>query len=145
VSGILAPHHLAPPRKHGKNGPRASLPQGRTLGWTPLHYATRYGHLEVAQLLIDNGADVNATKHDHWTPIHLSATNGHLGTVKLLLERGADAHAMNDQGETPCQISHQRACAQITDLLRKHSARGARFHEIFFGNVISDGLFDFSP
>ena len=72
------------------------------------------------RLLIDNGANVNATKHDYWTPIHLSANNGHLGIVKLLLEHGADVHAINEQGETPCQASLQRGYTQIADLLREH-------------------------
>jgi len=30
-------------------------------GWTPLHEASRGGHIEIIKLLVDNGADVNAT------------------------------------------------------------------------------------
>ena len=28
--------------------------------WTPLHYTAREGHKEIAELLVENGADVNA-------------------------------------------------------------------------------------
>ena len=28
-------------------------------GWTPLYYASRYGHVSVAEMLLKNGADVN--------------------------------------------------------------------------------------
>jgi len=40
-------------------------------GITPLHYAVRYGHTNVAEFLISKGADVNANKNT-WkvTPLH---------------------------------------------------------------------------
>ena len=33
-------------------------------GWTPLHEATSNGHLEVAELLLQHGADSNASARD---------------------------------------------------------------------------------
>ena len=33
-------------------------------GWTPLHEAVREGHINVAEVLIRNGADVNAGSSD---------------------------------------------------------------------------------
>ena len=38
-------------------------------GWTALHYAARGGHIEVARLLLDRGADVNSKNE-------VSATRG---------------------------------------------------------------------
>ena len=47
-------------------------------GRTPLHYAVYKGHKEIVELLIANGADVNAKSEDGYTPldvaIHLNGT-----------------------------------------------------------------------
>ena len=32
-------------------------------GWSALHYACRYGHTEVVKHLINNNADISATKN----------------------------------------------------------------------------------
>jgi ankyrin repeat protein len=34
-------------------------------GWTLLHRASRFGHRDVARLLLDPGAGVNAKKQDY--------------------------------------------------------------------------------
>ncbi|MEE2943426.1 MAG: ankyrin repeat domain-containing protein, partial [Verrucomicrobiota bacterium] len=39
-------------------------------GATPLHYATRWGRKEIAELLIAKGADVNAKAKYGDTPLH---------------------------------------------------------------------------
>jgi ankyrin repeat protein len=38
-------------------------------GYTPLHNAARYGHKEVAELLLGRGADVKATTRVRPTPL----------------------------------------------------------------------------
>ena len=40
--------------------------------YTPLHWATREGHKEIAELLIANGAGVNATDRGGDTPLDLA-------------------------------------------------------------------------
>ncbi len=42
-------------------------------GWAPLHAAVDEGHKEVAELLIANGANVNAKGRDGRTPLHDAA------------------------------------------------------------------------
>lgn len=59
-------------------------------GLTPLHYASRRGHLGVVGRLIEAGASVNVQEAYGFTPLHEAAENGHLEVVKVLVERGAD-------------------------------------------------------
>jgi len=59
-------------------------------GCTPLHCAARYGHKEVAELLIAKGADVNAKDTRGRTPIDLAINQGRKEIAKLLVSRGAD-------------------------------------------------------
>jgi Ankyrin repeats (many copies) len=47
-----------------------------TQSWT-LHHASRYGYLNLAQLLIDRSADVNAQLGDCWTALKLAFYDGH--------------------------------------------------------------------
>ncbi|KAF5137373.1 Ankyrin repeat and KH domain-containing protein 1 [Metarhizium anisopliae] len=62
---------------------------------TPLHLAAENGHDDMATLLLDNGAQVNAASARGYTPLMLAAHNGHADTVSILIGRGADisAHA----------------------------------------------------
>ncbi|HUU19757.1 MAG TPA: ankyrin repeat domain-containing protein [Sedimentisphaerales bacterium] len=59
-------------------------------GCTPLHCAVRYGHKEVAQLLIAKGADVNAKDTRGRTPIDLAINQGRKVMAKLLASKSGD-------------------------------------------------------
>ena len=58
-------------------------------GLTPLMQAAYEGHLGVAELLVDKGADVNAKDKVGWTALTCAACEGHLEVVKLLKDRVA--------------------------------------------------------
>lgn len=62
-------------------------------GWTPLHFASVRGHGNVAQLLINKGADVNVeTFGSRWTPLWLAINNNRLEVIRLLIKCGGKAH-----------------------------------------------------
>jgi hypothetical protein len=52
--------------------------------------ASYYGHTEIVQLLLENGAEVNATGGKYRSPLQASTTQGHTVTVRILLEKGAE-------------------------------------------------------
>ena len=54
-----------------------------------LSWAAKNGHWQIVQLLLEAGADKDATASDGKTPLHIAATGGHSEVVKLLLEAGA--------------------------------------------------------
>ena len=58
---------------------------------TPLHYASRYGHLETVKYLLEE-CKVNTDVGDiHGeTPLHCDSSKGHIETVKYFVEYGAD-------------------------------------------------------
>ena len=62
-------------------------------GAMPLHLAAFFNGPEVAKLLIDNGAEVNAKDEDGATPLHLAAQKNTAAVVKLLIDNGAAVNA----------------------------------------------------
>jgi cytohesin len=58
-----------------------------------LHWAAYEGHKEIAELLISEGADVNAKADGGGTPLHQAAYEGHKEVAELLIAKGADANA----------------------------------------------------
>jgi hypothetical protein len=70
-------------------------------GSTPLLVASAFGRTEVARLLVEKGANVNARSNDGATALHGAAFFCHMDIVDLLLDRGAAANARNMRGETP--------------------------------------------
>jgi ankyrin repeat protein len=56
------------------------------------------GHVEIARLLLQNGADVNARNNYGSTLLHYAVSYGHVDTLHLLVENGADLEALNNRG-----------------------------------------------
>lgn len=52
-----------------------------------MHLAAENGHEEVADLLLEYKAFVNAKSKIGVTPLHLAAQNGYCNLVKLLIEK----------------------------------------------------------
>ncbi|MFH0902011.1 MAG: ankyrin repeat domain-containing protein [Pseudomonadota bacterium] len=69
--------------------------------WTPLHRAAMAGHLAVAALLLERGADPNARASYDMTPLHWASIRGHAEAASVLIQRGARVDAANVYGMTP--------------------------------------------
>jgi ankyrin len=68
---------------------------------TPLLYATREGHADVARLLLDSGASLEKADADGVTPLLMSVLNGHIALAQDLIARGANVKVSDWYGETP--------------------------------------------
>ena len=71
------------------------------MAWTPLYIAAMNGHLEVAKLLVERGADTNVPDSERLAPLHLAAFRGNKELVKLLVDSGAGVNLADKGGETP--------------------------------------------
>ncbi len=93
-------------------------------GNTPLLVACQFGNVAVIQLLIDNNADVNASRTGAGhTPLAMCVSN--MQIVKVLLANGARINAQDKQGQTALMFASRDVFEQIIpviELLLKHGA-----------------------
>ena len=65
---------------------------------TPLQLAARGGCLEVVEMLLKAGADVNTTDEKFQTPLQMASYYGFKDVVMLLLTKGAQVNASGAMG-----------------------------------------------
>ena len=96
------------------------------IGDTALHWPAHNGHVEIVDLLLDAGADIEADEIN-WAggkPLHW-ASEHEPGTVEVLLKRGADVNSRNVKtdsefhGVTPLimNATQKNDCDEVTGLL----------------------------
>jgi len=99
-----------------------SMAPSEIQGSTPLHLAAGSGKVEVVEVLIRNGVEVNVkASYYHYTPLHLAALNGHKAAAELLIDKGADVN-VKSTGVTPLDLAIDKGNKELVDLLRKHGS-----------------------
>jgi len=95
---------------------------------SPIHDAALTGDVELMEMLIANGADVDERDVHGYTPLLLAIQEGHTDIAKVLITNGADVNtrAASDGGEdvTPLYLSIILGHGGIEDLLLGHGATG---------------------
>jgi ankyrin repeat protein len=89
-------------------------------GFTPLIFLARGDkgeRLDLMQLLLDNGAEVNARGAHSKTALHYAAAAGSAGKIDLLLKHGANPSLKDDQDETALMLARASGKAAAIALL----------------------------
>jgi ankyrin repeat protein len=63
--------------------------------------ASQQGHVNVARLLIEAGADIDMAEDNGVTPLCIASHRGRVEIVRVLLDGGADAILATNKGITP--------------------------------------------
>lgn len=95
-------------------------------GWTPLHYAAAGGHVDIAALLLEREANIDAQAPNGTTPMMMAAQEGQQDVVRLLLARGANAYLLDTNKRTALRVAEladKRAIAK--DIATHMAARPA--------------------
>ena len=109
---LLLSYHADPNAKREPDGGES----------TPLQCAARTGNLEVAQLLINAGADVNAKGKSGRTPLTFAVLSGYLDMTRLLIEKGADVNTQDAEGVSPLDYAAWQGSLDMVAMLHAHGA-----------------------
>jgi len=92
----------------------------------PLHIAAQLNQVDIGELLIDLGADINAKGRHNWTPLHIAAYEGSVDIAHILIRKGADINAGDENNCTPLFFAvrgRDPECDEIAELLLANGAK----------------------
>ena len=87
-------------------------------GMSTLMYAAAAGDIEMARLMLENGAPVNDQTDVGTTALMFAAAEGHVEMVRFLVENGADIHIQNGHNYTALSLAEERGHQEVVDFLR---------------------------
>ena len=96
-------------------------------GWRPLGAAIEElefgGTVDVVQLLIAYGADVNAPYVDSkLTPLHAAMFTENMEVIQLLLDAGANPNLLSDEDRSPLRFAVEREALDMAACFLRHGA-----------------------
>ncbi|KAJ7028115.1 ankyrin repeat domain-containing protein [Mycena alexandri] len=93
--------------------------------------ASNYGHLQMTQLLVEHGANVNVQGRYFGSALQAASYNGHENIVQLLIEHGANVNAQGGYYGSTLQTASLKGHGNIVQLLIEHgvnvNAQGGHF------------------
>jgi ankyrin repeat protein len=110
------------------------------LGRPPLFWACHNGNLELVQLLLDNGAEVNVSapyfseainvvegpqvtdRKSGETPLQVAAAAGHLNVVRRLIDAGARVDGLGRGRRTPLHVASEHHHSAVAKFLLERGA-----------------------
>ncbi|KAI1667999.1 Ankyrin repeat domain protein [Pyrenophora tritici-repentis] len=110
-------------------------------GHAPLPFAAENGQLQMVQLLLDAGAEVNAQGGHYGNALYAASFGGHEQIVKTLLDAGADVNTQGGHYGNALQAASVRGHEQVVKMLldtgAEVNAQGGHYGNALYG--ASDG------
>ena len=93
-------------------------------GTTPLHMVLSSSppNKQIAKLLIERGAKLNAKAPFGMTPLHFAIREDEQEIVRLLIDKNADLNAKNNNGNDPLHFAVKEAKPEIVKILIEANA-----------------------
>ena len=88
----------------------------------PVVAAAKDSNWTMLQILLSDGAEVNAVYGDGSTALHWASYHDNIESVKLLLGAGADVNVNTDLGVTPLWLAAENGSAEVVELLLQQGA-----------------------
>jgi ankyrin repeat protein len=94
-------------------------------GFQPLGLAAFFGHADIVEFLLNNGAEVNSPSRNAMRvmPLHSAIVNQRTEIVKLLLDHGADVNTTQADDFTPLHEAAQNGLLDVTQWLLDRGAK----------------------
>ncbi|KAG0578452.1 hypothetical protein KC19_4G023900 [Ceratodon purpureus] len=120
-------------------------------GYSALHWASLYGHINVVRALLGAGAGdgkrINRKTNSGNTPLHFACTGQHAEVAALLQLYKPDIYAANEYGQTPVSLGLRKLVGRIEEeqrlaqiqALRNQSRLTLLIHESNFERKINLG------
>ncbi|MFP3022116.1 MAG: ankyrin repeat domain-containing protein, partial [Wolbachia sp.] len=99
--------------------------------WTPLHYATYNGNVELSKSVfkafLEKKGNINALEStscnsDNWALLHYAVHYGNPGMVSFLIDKGASIEIRSKEGKTPLHLAVEEAKQNVINLLLDRGA-----------------------
>jgi ankyrin repeat protein len=110
--------HIALIKSLLEMGANPNISSNNQLKVSPIHSACAISNFHIAELLINNGADVNAKQMQGVTPLHSAAHNGQTLLAKLLIHNGADLNAKMENGFTPLSLALEKNFQETAEFIK---------------------------
>uniref|UniRef100_A0A8C9ZKS1 Oxysterol-binding protein n=1 Tax=Sander lucioperca TaxID=283035 RepID=A0A8C9ZKS1_SANLU len=94
-----------------------------SLGWTPLHLACYFGHMDAVEKLLKAGADANLQNNMGDTPLHKAAYTGRKEIVLLLLRYDACSNIINGTAQIPKDVTEDDEIITMLEAAERRATR----------------------
>jgi ankyrin repeat protein len=91
-------------------------------GHDPLGVAAVHGHVVVARVLLEGGANIEWSNKHQLNALHTAAYNGHLDVCRLLLDWGAKVDPVSSWKNTPLHFAASTGPFLVVKLLVERGA-----------------------
>ncbi|XP_024001263.2 ankyrin repeat and protein kinase domain-containing protein 1-like, partial [Salvelinus sp. IW2-2015] len=86
-------------------------------GDAALHVCCRKTDLEIAKVLIENGANVDIQNEEGQTPLHIAAWEGDVLLLKLFYQSKANPNVTDKMDRSPLHIAAERGHTNVVEVL----------------------------
>src|SRR5712671_197798 len=90
---------------------------------TLLGVASNKGQLDIVDVLLNHGAEINSGDDTGWSSLFWASIGGHANVVQFLLERGAEVNARTSYLKlTPLSVASEQGYLEVVRILLAHGA-----------------------